>query len=249
MGERCYKLYNAPMVSLKEFIIPAIDIKEGKVVRLYKGEYSKLKIYGENPVEVAKYYDSLGFKRIHIVDLDGAKEGYPANLKTLESIRENVNCEIEFGGGIRTEEAVEKLINQIGINYVIIGTLAVKKPELFERIIKEFPNKVILSIDSKGGKVAVGGWLETASMTPEEFAKQYDNKPIWGYLYTVIEKDGTLEGIDIEPYKRIKKFVKKPVLASGGVASLEDIKKLIGITDGVIVGRAIYEGKINLEEI
>jgi len=141
------------------------------------------------------------------------------------------------------------LINQLGVNYVVVGTLAVKKPVLFEEIVNEFPYKVILSIDSKGGKVAIGGWLETATMAPEEFAKQYDNKPIWGYLYTVIEKDGTLEGIDIEPYKRIKKFVKKPVLASGGVASLEDIKKLIGITDGVIVGRAIYEGKINLEEI
>jgi phosphoribosylformimino-5-aminoimidazole carboxamide ribotide isomerase len=237
------------MVSLKEFVIPAIDIKDGKVVRLYKGEYSKLKVYGENPVEVAKYYDSLGFKRIHIVDLDGAKEGYPANLKLVEKIRENVNCEIEFGGGIRTKEAIKKLLNQIGINYVIIGTLAVKETQLFEEIIKEFPNRIILSIDSKGGKVAVGGWLETASMTPEEFAKQYDDKPIWGYLYTVIEKDGTLEGVDIEPYKRIKQFVNKPVLASGGVASLEDIKKLIGITDGVVVGRAIYEGRINLEEL
>jgi phosphoribosylformimino-5-aminoimidazole carboxamide ribotide isomerase len=237
------------MVSLKEFVIPAIDIKDGKVVRLYKGEYSKLKVYGENPVEVAKYYDSLGFKRIHIVDLDGAKEGYPANLKLVEKIRENVNCEIEFGGGIRTKKAIKKLLNQIGINYVIIGTLAVKETQLFEEIIKEFPNRIILSIDSKGGKVAVGGWLETASMTPEEFAKQYDDKPIWGYLYTVIEKDGTLEGVDIEPYKRIKQFVNKPVLASGGVASLEDIKKLIGITDGVVVGRAIYEGRINLEEL
>jgi phosphoribosylformimino-5-aminoimidazole carboxamide ribotide isomerase len=237
------------MVSLKEFVIPAIDIKDGKVVRLYKGEYSKLKVYGENPVEVAKYYDSLGFKRIHIVDLDGAKEGYPANLKLVEKIRENVNCEIEFGGGIRTKEAIKKLLNQIGINYVIIGTLAVKETQLFEEIIKEFPNRIILSIDSKGGKVAVGGWLETASMTPEEFAKQYDDKLIWGYLYTVIEKDGTLEGVDIEPYKRIKQFVNKPVLASGGVASLEDIKKLIGITDGVVVGRAIYEGRINLEEL
>ena len=236
------------MVSLREFVIPAIDLKDGKVVRLYKGDYSKITVYGENPVEVAKYFDSLGFKRIHVVDLDGAKEGYPANIKTVEEIRKAVNCEIEFGGGIRNKESIKKLIEEIGINYVVVGTLAVRNPELFEEIVEEFPNKVILSIDSKGGKVSVSGWVEKSPYTPEEFAKLYDNKPIWGYLYTVVEKDGTLEGVDIEPYKRIKRVVKKPVLASGGVASLEDIEKLIGVVDGVVVGRAIYEGRIKLEE-
>jgi len=237
------------MVSLKEFVIPAIDLKGGKVVRLYKGDYSKITVYGENPVEVAKYFDNLGFKRIHVVDLDGAKEGFPANLKTVEEIRKSVSCEIEFGGGIRNSESVEKLIRDVGVNYVVIGTLAVKNPKLFEEIVNRFPDRIILSLDSKGGRVSVSGWLENAPYTPEEFAKLYDEKPIWGYLYTVVERDGTLEGVDIEPYRRIKSVVKKPVLASGGVASLEDIKKLVGIVDGVVVGRAIYEGRINLEEL
>jgi phosphoribosylformimino-5-aminoimidazole carboxamide ribotide isomerase len=237
------------MVSLKEFIIPAIDIKGGKVVRLYKGEFDKTTVYYENPADVAKLFADYGFKRIHVVDLDGAKEGLPANLKRIEEIRKVFPNEVEVGGGIRSKEAVKVLLEDLGIDYTVIGTLALKNPELFEEIINEFPDKVILSIDSKGGKVAVSGWLSTAPLTPEELAKKYDDKPIWGYLYTVVEKDGTLEGIDVEPYKRIKQFVKKPVLASGGVASLEDVKKLVGITDGVVVGRAIYEGKIDLKNL
>ncbi|MEO2153269.1 MAG: 1-(5-phosphoribosyl)-5-[(5-phosphoribosylamino)methylideneamino]imidazole-4-carboxamide isomerase [Aquificota bacterium] len=234
------------MISIKEFLIPAIDIRGGKVVRLYKGDFSRQKVYYDNPADVAKQFADLGFKKIHIVDLDGAKEGLPSNLSVIEKIRNSVDCELQVGGGIRTSEAVEKLLNQIGINYVVIGTLAVKKPDLFEEIINQHPNKVILSIDSKEGKVAVGGWLQASLYSPEEFALQYEEKPIWGYLYTVIEKDGTLSGVDVEPYQRIKKVVKKPVLASGGVASLEDVKKLMGITDGVVVGRAIYEGKIDI---
>jgi phosphoribosylformimino-5-aminoimidazole carboxamide ribotide isomerase len=237
------------MVSLKEFIIPAIDIKGGKVVRLYKGEFDKTTVYYENPADVAKLFTDYGFRRIHVVDLDGAKEGLPANLKRIEEIRKVFPNEVEVGGGIRSKEAVKVLLEDLGIDYTVIGTLALKNPELFEEIINEFPDKVILSIDSKGGKVAVSGWLSTAPLTPEELAKKYDDKPIWGYLYTVVEKDGTLEGIDVEPYKRIKQFVKKPVLASGGVASLEDVKKLVGITDGVVVGRAIYEGKIDLKNL
>jgi phosphoribosylformimino-5-aminoimidazole carboxamide ribotide isomerase len=236
-------------MDIKSFLIPAIDIREGKVVRLYKGDYSRTTVYADNPVDVAKKFADLGFKRIHVVDLDGAKEGLPANIKTVESIRKAVDCEIEFGGGIRTREAANEILKNIGVDYIVVGTLAVKNPALFEEIIEENPGRVILSIDSKGGKVAVGGWLEKSSYTPQEFALLYDDKPIWGYLYTVVEKDGTLQGVDTAPYEEIKKAVNKPVLASGGVASVEDVKKLMGITDGVVVGRAIYEGKIKLEEL
>jgi len=237
------------VMDLKSFLIPAIDIRDGKVVRLYRGDYSKTTVYAEDPIEMAKRFNDLGFKRIHLVDLDGAKDGLPVNLKTVERIRKAVSCEIEFGGGIRTREAAKELLENLGIDYIVVGTLAVKEPKLFEEIIYEYPDRVILSIDTKGGRVAVGGWLETASHTPEEFAKRFDDKPIWGYLYTVVERDGTLEGVDPEPYEEIKKVVKKPVLASGGVATIEDVKKLIGITDGVVVGRAIYEGRIKLEEL
>jgi len=237
------------MGGLKEFLIPAIDIKEGKVVRLHKGDFQKAKVYYENPVDVAKMFDDLGFKKIHVVDLDGAKEGLPANIEVIEAIRNAVSCQIQVGGGIRTREAAKKLLEDIGVDLIVIGTLAVKNPKLFEEIVNEYPQRVILSIDAKGGEVAVAGWLEKVNCTPEEFAKDYEDKPIWGYLYTVIERDGTLEGVDIKPYEVIKKFVKKPVLASGGVASLEDVKKLMGVTDGVVVGRAIYEGKIDLSKV
>ena len=237
------------MEDLKGFIVPAIDIRGGKVVRLYKGDFDRERVYHENPVELAKRFDRLGFKRIHVVDLDGAKEGLPSNLETIERIREAVSCEVEVGGGIRTREAAKKLLEDIGVDYIVVGTLAVRKPELFAEIVEEYPNRVVLSIDSKGGKVAVSGWLEKASQTPEEFAKRFENLPIWGYLYTVVERDGTLEGVDIKPYKSIKGVVKKPVLASGGVASLEDVKRLVGVVDGVVVGRAIYEGRIDIENL
>ena len=237
------------MEDLKGFIVPAIDIRGGKVVRLYKGDFDRERVYHENPVELAKRFDRLGFKRIHVVDLDGAKEGLPSNLETIARIREAVSCEVEVGGGIRTREAAKKLLEDIGVDYIVVGTLAVRKPELFAEIVGEYPNRVVLSIDSKGGKVAVSGWLEKASQTPEEFAKRFENLPIWGYLYTVVERDGTLEGVDIEPYKSIKGVVRKPVLASGGVASLEDVKRLVGVVDGVVVGRAIYEGRIDIENL
>ena len=235
-------------MNLKEFIIPAIDIKEGKVVRLYKGEFEKSKVYYENPSDIAKFFGELGFKRLHVVDLDGAKEGKPANLKHLEKIREVFPGEIEVGGGVRSYETA-KTIFDVGIDYVVVGTLAVKNPKEFEKILESFPNKVILAIDSKGGKIAVGGWLEETPLTPEELAKRYEDKPVWGYLYTIVERDGSLEGVDTKPYEEIKKFVKKPVLASGGVSSLEDVKKLYNIVEGVVVGKAIYEGRIKVGEL
>jgi len=235
-------------LTLRKFVIPAIDIIEGKAVRLYKGDFSKIKIYSEKPEELAKDFSGLGFKRLHVVDLDGAEGGKPKNLSTILKIRKNFSGEIQVGGGIRDYETAKTLLDE-GINYIVIGTLAYRNPKDFEKILLDFPNKVILAIDTKGGKVAVGGWKETTALTPEEFAKRYEGFPIWGYLYTVIERDGSLKGIDITPYKIIKQFIKKPVLASGGVSSIEDIKKLYGIVEGVVVGKAIYEGKISLEAL
>ena len=235
-------------MNLKEFIIPAIDIKEGKVVRLYRGEFEKSKVYYENPSDIAKFFGELGFKKLHVVDLDGAKEGKPVNLKHLENIRKVFPGEIEVGGGIRNYETAKTLFDT-GVDYIVVGTLPVKNPQEFERILASLPDKVILAIDSKGGKIAVGGWLEETPLTPEELAKRYEDKPVWGYLYTIVERDGSLEGVDTKPYEEIKKFVRKPVLASGGVSSLEDVKKLYNIVEGVVVGKAIYEGRIKVEEL
>ncbi|RLJ70950.1 1-(5-phosphoribosyl)-5-[(5-phosphoribosylamino)methylideneamino] imidazole-4-carboxamide isomerase [Hydrogenivirga caldilitoris] len=233
-------------MDIKSFVIPAIDIKEGKVIRLFRGEFDKAKVYPYIPEELAGIFGAAGFKRIHLVDLDGAEGGKPKNIQHIKRVRAVFNGEIEFGGGVRSYGLAKALFDE-GIDYVVIGTLALKDPDEFERIILDFPGKVILSIDSKEGKVAVGGWREESSTTPEELASAYDSKPIWGYLYTIIERDGSLEGVDVKPYREIKSVVKKPVLASGGVSSLEDVEKLYGVVDGVVVGKAIYEGRIPVE--
>lgn len=239
-------------MSLKEFIIPAVDIKEGKAVRLYKGDPNAVKVYGDNPVEIAKMWEEKGAKHLHIVDLDGAFEGIPKNYKIVEQIVKSVNVPVEFGGGLRTYEAVKKMI-EIGVERVVIGSLAYQDKELFEKIVNDFPNKVILGIDAKDGKVAIKGWLEKTQYSPLEFAKMYENLQIWGYLYTDVNRDGAMVGPNIEGTKQLAENLSKPVIASGGVSSLEDVKKLYELKDygvyGVVVGKALYEGKINLEEI
>ena len=233
---------------MKDFIIPAIDIKEGKVVRLFKGDFSNVKEYGEKPEDMAKLYQDLGFKRIHVVDLDGALRGYPVNIGAVRKIRESFGGILQVGGGIRSLNACQVLADE-GVDMVVIGTLAVKDPQAFKRILEEFPNRVILSVDSKGGKVAIGGWKEESALAPEDLAKNFDHLNIWGYLYTDIDRDGTLEGVDVEKYRSFRSKVKKPILASGGVRSLEDIKALFNCVDGVVVGKAIYEGLIDIYKL
>ncbi len=230
-------------MDVRSFVIPAIDIKEGKVIRLYRGEFDRAKVYPYVPEELAKVFQDAGFKRIHVVDLDGAEGGRPKNIVHIRKVRHVFEGKIEVGGGVRSYEVARTLFDE-GIDYVVIGTLALKNPEEFERIISDFPGRVILSIDTKGGRVAVGGWKEESSVTPEELAREYDQKPIWGYLYTIVERDGSLEGVDVRPYREIKSVVKKPILASGGVSSIKDVERLYGIVEGVVVGKAIYEGRI-----
>ncbi|MCX7738290.1 MAG: 1-(5-phosphoribosyl)-5-[(5-phosphoribosylamino)methylideneamino]imidazole-4-carboxamide isomerase [Hydrogenothermaceae bacterium] len=236
-------------MSLKEFIIPAIDIKEGKAVRLYKGEFSSAKVYSENPVDIAKSFEDRGFKYIHIVDLDGAYQGVPKNIRTVEDIVRSVGIKTEFGGGLRNFNAVRSMLD-IGIERVIIGSLAYENREEFLRIVESFPRKVVLGVDAKDGKLAIRGWVEKADITPLEFAKGFDSLDIWGYLYTDVNRDGTLEGPNVKGTRYLAENLSKPVIASGGVGSIEDVKRLFSIRDsgvaGVIVGKAIYEGKIDI---
>ena len=239
-------------MTLKEFIIPAIDIKGGKVVRLYKGEFDKVKVYNENPADMAKYFEDAGAKHIHVVDLDGALEGLSKNIKILESIVRSINIPIEFGGGLRSFEAVKAVLD-LGVERVVIGSLAYQNPEEFYKIVESFPNKVIVGIDAKDGKVAIKGWTEKTEVSPLEFAKKYDDLDIFGFLFTDVSRDGVMIGANVEATVELAKNLKHPVIASGGVGSLEDViklyeKKEFGIF-GVVVGKAIYEGKINLKEI
>jgi len=239
-------------MGLKEFIIPAIDIKDGKAVRLFKGDFSQVKVYGDNPVDTAKLWEEKGAKYLHIVDLDGAYQGIPKNIKTVEKIVKSVNIPVEFGGGLRSYEAVKSILDT-GVDRVIIGSLAYQNRDELEKIISDFPNKVVIGIDAKDGKVAIKGWLEKTEYTPLEFAKQFESMNIWGYLYTDVNRDGALVGANVEGTRKLAESLSKPVIASGGVSSLEDIKELYKYKDvgiaGVVVGKALYEGKIDLESI
>ncbi|MEO2069285.1 MAG: 1-(5-phosphoribosyl)-5-[(5-phosphoribosylamino)methylideneamino]imidazole-4-carboxamide isomerase [Desulfurobacteriaceae bacterium] len=230
-------------------VIPAVDIKGGKCVRLYQGRADQEKVYFENPVEVAKKWKSEGARRIHVVDLDGAFEGIPKNIKIVEEIVKSVSVPIQFGGGVRTIEALDRLFS-IGVDRVVVGTVAVEEPELFERMVKKYPGKIVLGIDAKGGMVTARGWVEVTKIPAIELAKKYDEMDIWGFVYTDISRDGTLTSPNFEEVEKFAKSVKKPVIASGGVSKLEDIIKLSGIKNvvGAIVGKALYEGKISLRE-
>jgi phosphoribosylformimino-5-aminoimidazole carboxamide ribotide isomerase len=239
-------------MGLKEFIIPAVDIKDGKAVRLFKGDFSKVKVYGDNPVDIAKGWEEKGAKQLHIVDLDGAYQGIPKNIKIVEEIVKNVNIPIEFGGGLRSYEAVKSILDT-GVKRVIIGSLAYQNRDELLKIVSDFPNQVIIGIDAKDGKVAIKGWIEKTEFTPLEFAKEFEDLDIWGYLYTDVNRDGALVGPNIEGTKYLAENLSKPVIASGGVGSIEDIKNLYKLRDkgviGVVVGKALYEGKVNLEEL
>ena len=233
---------------MKDFIIPAIDIKDEKVVRLLKGDYKKATVYNYKPSDMAKIFQDIGFKRLHVVDLNGSKEGKPVNIKEICKIRSIFTGKIQVGGGIRTKEDA-KLYFEEGVDFIILGTVALTNPDEFGNIVKEFPKKVILAIDTRYGKIAIQGWTANSEATPEQALKTFDEYSIWGYLYTIIEKDGSMEGVDPSPYAKIKSITEKYVLASGGVSSIQDIQKLHGIVDGVVVGKAIYEGKISLENL
>jgi len=239
-------------MGLRSFIIPAVDIKEGKAVRLFKGDPNAVTVYGDDPVNTAKMWEEKGAKHLHIVDLDGAFEGKPKNYRVVEKIVKSVNIPVEFGGGLRSFDAVKTMF-EIGVERVVIGSLAYQDKDLFLKIIDSFPEKVVVGIDAKDGKVAIKGWLEKTDYTPLEFASQFDDLNIWGFLYTDVNRDGAMVGPNIEGTKKLAENLKHPVIASGGVGSIQDVKKLYAIRNygiyGVVVGKALYEGKIKLEEL
>ncbi len=228
-------------------IFPAIDLKDGKAVRLTKGLMESAKIYSDEPWELAKRFEDMGAEWLHIVDLNGAFAGEPKNLKQIEKIRKNTNLKIQLGGGIRDEATIKRYL-ELGINRLILGSIAAREPERVIELAKRYP--IAVGIDAKDGFVAVDGWGETEGIKAVELAKKYKDSDIECIIATDISKDGTLQGLNIDFILDIMKASEKPVIASGGVASEEDIKKVKedGIY-GVIVGKAFYEGRINLEEV
>ncbi len=233
------------------FIIPAIDIIEGKCVRLEQGDFAKKRIYNENPLEVAKQFEDAGLSRLHLVDLDGAKDGSVKNWKVLEQIAGKTNLIIDFGGGIKTKGDVDILMNS-GASMVTIGSLAVKNEELLMEWILHYGAALfLLGADVKDEKIAINGWQEKTEIGIFEFIGNWISKDLNRIFCTDVNLDGLLKGASIDLYKRIlEKFPKLYLIASGGVSSMDDIYQLREIgCSGIIIGKAIYEGRLKLSDI
>jgi phosphoribosylformimino-5-aminoimidazole carboxamide ribotide isomerase len=232
-------------------IIPAIDIKDGKCVRLAQGKFDRVTTYADDPVEMALSWMEKGAERIHIVDLDGSVAGKPRNADIILNIARNVSVPIQVGGGIRNMETIEYYLDH-GVSSVILGTTALQNEGIVREACEKFPNMIILGIDALAGHVAVRGWTQTTEKKAMDLARHYENFPVKAIVYTDIERDGMSTGINVEATKELARAVRIPVIASGGVASLADIENLMAVTDcafyGVIIGRALYTGAISLEE-
>ncbi len=228
-------------------IFPAIDLKDGKAVRLTKGLMDSAKVYSNEPFELAKRFEEMGAEWLHVVDLNGAFAGEPKNIEQIEKIRKNTDLKIQLGGGIRDEDTIKRYLD-LGINRVILGSIAAKEPQKVIELADKYP--VAVGIDAKDGFVAVNGWGESEGIRAAELAKNFKNSKIECIIATDISKDGTLTGLNIDFILEIMEASDKPVIASGGVASEEDIKKVKeNNIYGVIIGKAFYEGRIDLEKI
>ena len=229
-------------------IYPAIDIKGGNCVRLLQGRFSDVTVYGDNPVDMAKKWESMGGEFIHVVDLDGALKGHGVNAEIIKSICASVNVPVQTGGGIRTMEDIEAKLS-CGINRVIIGTKAVSNPEFIREAVAKYGDKIVIGIDAKDGYVAVEGWEKCSEFTSVEFAKRMVDLGVKTIVYTDIATDGTLQGPNVAAMKELASSVSADIIASGGVGNLEHIKSLVDTgVEGVIVGRALYTGNVDLAE-
>lgn len=231
-------------------IIPAIDIIDGKCVRLSKGDYDTKKIYNENPLEVAKEFESFGIQYLHLVDLDGAKSKHIVNQKVLETIAKETSLEIDFGGGLKTLEDIEIAFNS-GAKQITIGSIAVQDPDFcFDLIEKYGPEKIILGADCENRKIKTSGWLEESQLDVIDFILKYKNKGIKNVICTDISKDGMLQGASDELYREIVEKTAVQLIASGGISCIEDVEQMKKIgCSGTIIGKAIYEGRISLQQL
>ncbi|KUY20295.1 1-(5-phosphoribosyl)-5-[(5-phosphoribosylamino)methylideneamino]imidazole-4-carboxamide isomerase [Elizabethkingia miricola] len=231
-------------------IIPAIDIIEGKCVRLSQGDYDTKKIYNENPLEVAKEFEDYGIRYLHLVDLDGAKSKQIINYRTLEELASKTSLQIDFGGGIKSQKDID-IAFECGAKQITGGSIAVQEPEIFTKWIEVYgAEKIILGADCKNRKIATHGWLESSELDVIDFIRDYKQKGISYVICTDIAKDGMLEGTSNELYKEILSGTAVKLIASGGVSNIEDLRLLKEIgCEGAILGKAIYEGRIKLKEL
>ena len=231
------------------YIIPAVDIKNGACVRLKQGIKERATVYSDTPYEVALKWELNGAQTIHVVDLDGAFAGEPKNEAAIRDVVRFTNCTIQVGGGIRTIETVERYLS-FGVSRVVLGTSAVENASLVAEASKKFPGRIVVGIDAKNGKVATKGWVNPTDITPYALAKKLEGYGTSAIIYTDISRDGMMAGCNVEAVASLAESIQKPVIASGGVSSLEDIKKLMAVENkgvtGIIIGKALYTGTINL---
>ena len=232
-------------------IIPAVDIKNGKCVRLLQGRKEDVTVFSEDPVAMARRWAAEGAEVIHVVDLDGAFEKKPRNLDTVKEIIANVKVAVQVGGGIRDDDTIQAYL-EAGAKRVIIGTEAIRDPSWVKSICRKYPNKIIIGIDARDGMVAIEGWTETTRITAVDLAKKFEDNEVAAINFTDIHRDGMQSGPNIEATRQLAESVKIPIVASGGVSTLKDIQDLlplraVGVT-GVITGRALYAGTLDLKE-
>jgi phosphoribosylformimino-5-aminoimidazole carboxamide ribotide isomerase len=232
-------------------LFPAIDLKDGQCVRLKLGDMDAATVFNDDPAAQAAKFEAQGFKYLHIVDLNGAFAGKPVNGEAVEAILKAVKMPVQLGGGIRDLETIETWLIK-GIRRVILGTIAVRNPKLVREACKQFPGRVAVGIDAKGGKVAVEGWAETSELTAIDLAKRFEDAGVSAIVYTDIDRDGILKGLNLPSTAELARTTKIPVIASGGLASIEDIKALLQpeyeMLEGAITGRALYDGRIDAKE-
>lgn len=231
-------------------VIPAIDLKDGQAVRLYKGDYNQKTVYSDYPEELAKVFEESGAKLMHVVDLDGAKDGFAKNLETIKRIRNNTSIKIELGGGIRDDDTVKLYLEEVGIDRVILGTAALKNPNFLKKVLSKYGNeKIVVGVDVKDGYVSTAGWLETSQTPYLEFIKYLEELGVKYIVATDISKDGTLTGPNFDMYDEIKNNSDINFVVSGGIKNFDNIKKVSNKGYyACIVGKAYYEKKIDLKE-
>ena len=232
-------------------VIPAVDLKDGRCVRLSQGRMDQESVYSEHPVEMAKHWGSKGAARLHVVDLNGAVTGKPVHRSLIKEISQSVQIPIEVGGGIRDLPTIEDYLSS-GVRWVILGTAAFQNRSLIEEACHRFPERVILGIDAKGGKVAIQGWNEVVSLEATDLTKQFEGMGLSAVIFTDIERDGMGTGLNFQSTRDLARSTSIPVIASGGVSRIADIEQLMELESegiiGVVVGRALYTGSLDLEE-
>jgi len=232
-------------------LLPAVDIKSGRCVRLIQGKKEKETVYSEHPSFMAKKWEEMGAEYLHLVDLDGAFDGKPNNFNTIKEVVSSLRIPVELGGGIRSLEIIEDYLS-VGIDRVILGTAAFEDPEFLKEACRNFPQKIVLGMDARDGYIAVKGWTEVTAKKVKDIVKEFENMGIRAIIYTDIAKDGMMSGPNIGAIRELARFTKIPIIASGGVSTLRNIEEIIGLKEetieGIIIGKALYEGSIDLKE-